>query len=505
MHDYFCLIQSLIAYIETRVKSPPRPADYQRDMAFSWDHLRDVFRNHTRVSLGRYVSERRIANAAFELVHSGKSALDIALEYGYGNPDTFTRAFRRVSGLTPSAFRRQRITVGRVRLTGGVFGPGIPAGQEGLHTQTPLFLEDFMDKISIERTDDSCILYGVRKVEYCYEESTPFPACLRSVLNYLGQEIDYCYLMAASGASFRLRWNPAFWDGGNVDIMNIHEDPYESFIRAFTAAGRKWRFLERTKTTKKEDFIAFIKGEIDEGRPLIALGIIGPPEACIISGYRDAGETLLGWNFFQGNPEFSGGSGKDASGYFTTDQWWENADTRLLMALGEEQEAQGSLRKLLEHALWILRRERVGPWSGAQLAWSQWIGKLADESEWDEGLPLPKLFERLMCQNDALTMISEGRAYAHYFLKWVAGVFLEEGLDTVSGFATEAARHFKRIFEIGQAVWKMQGGMNSETCARNLAKQGVRAKMVPLLQEAASLDVKAADCLEKILNELPDK
>lgn len=498
MNDYFCLIQSLIAYIETRVKNPPEAEDFQRDMALSWDHLRAVFRDHLRLPLGRYMTERRIANTAFELVHSQKSALDIALEYGFGNPDTFTRAFRRVSGLTPSAFRRAHIPVGRVRLTGGVFGPGILGGN--VVPQRSFSSEEIMKKKNtIERTDDSCVLYGVRKVEYCYEEATPFPACLRSVLNYLGQEIDYCYLMAASGASFRLRWNPAFWDGGNVDIMNIHEDPKESFIRAFKAAGRSWRFLEPSDSTKKEDFISFIKSEIDEGRPLIALGIIGPPEACIVSGYRNGGTTLLGWNFFQDNPEFAGGSGKDASGYFTTDRWWENRETVMLMAVGEERQAQGSLREMVEHAVWILETEKVGPWAGAQAAWKLWLDKLADESEWGEGLPLPKLFERLMCQNDALTMISEGRAYAHYFLKWAEGSLKEQGKAEAAKLASEAAGLFNRIFEAGQSVWKMQGGMNSEASARTLARPEVRAKMLPLLREAAKLETEAGGMLNKLL------
>jgi hypothetical protein len=67
--------------------------------------------------------------------------------------------------------------------------------------------EEDMDEKKIGREAGSCVLYGVRKVQYCFEECTPFPAALRSCLNYLGQEIRYPYLMAATGAAFRLRWN----------------------------------------------------------------------------------------------------------------------------------------------------------------------------------------------------------------------------------------------------------------------------------------------------------
>ena len=55
---------------------------------------------------------------------------------------------------------------------------------------------------------------------------------------------------------------------------------------------------------EKSEFISFIKAKIDSGFPCIALGIIGPPEACIITGYRNNGDVLLGWNFFQDNPEY---------------------------------------------------------------------------------------------------------------------------------------------------------------------------------------------------------
>ncbi|MBN1891815.1 MAG: hypothetical protein JW780_03475 [Clostridiales bacterium] len=151
----------------------------------------------------------------------------------------------------------------------------------------------------------------LKQVVLAYIEShidegiTPFPACLHSVLNYLGQDIDYCYLMAATGAAFRERWNTKIWDGGNVDIRVICEDPDEAFRKAFVAAGRGVSMIKR-ENSGKDDFIRVIRKEIDAGRPVIALGIIGPPEASIITGYRNNGNTLLGWNFFQEMPEFSG-------------------------------------------------------------------------------------------------------------------------------------------------------------------------------------------------------
>ena len=35
----------------------------------------------------------------------------------------------------------------------------------------------------------------------------------------------------------------------------------------------------------------------DRGRPVIAHGVIGPPEECIIAGYDEGGDVSVGWNF----------------------------------------------------------------------------------------------------------------------------------------------------------------------------------------------------------------
>jgi len=86
-------------------------------------------------------------------------------------------------------------------------------------------------------------------------------------------------------------------------------------------------------TVVKDAFIAFIKERIDNGVPVIALGIIGPPEACVITGYRGNGQTLLGWNCFQDSPEFASSVTFDESGYFITSSWWENRDSCKLFYL----------------------------------------------------------------------------------------------------------------------------------------------------------------------------
>ena len=56
-------------------------------------------------TLGDYVRMRRLSLAADELIHSDDKVIDIALKYGYETPESFTRAFSRFHGITPTEAR----------------------------------------------------------------------------------------------------------------------------------------------------------------------------------------------------------------------------------------------------------------------------------------------------------------------------------------------------------------------------------------------------------------
>ena len=500
--EYYCLLQSAVSYIESRIRTEIDFGALSRSFGVSEPHFRAVFASLMGIPPGRYALSRRVANAAFEMAHTDRSISDIALDYGFDCPDTFTRAFRRETGMTPSSFRARREPVGRVPLAAGAYGPGFRKTEK-----KPPFIastEEIMTKARIEKANDACVLYGVQKVEYRYGECTPFVAALRSCLNYLGQDARYAYLMAATGAAFRLRWNPSCWDAGNVDIMNVFADPEEAFVRGFRAAGRSFAFLRRDADTTQEEFIRFIRAEIDEGRPVIALGIIGPPEACIVTGYRAGGRTLLGWNFFQAMPEFGGGA-TDESGYFATDGWWENPSTRMLMSIGAVTAEPPESREILAMALDLLERETVTRPDGCvhlggQAAYRAWAAAFGDDSGFPEGMPLPQLFERLMCNDDALMMVGEGRAYAAAWMKDLAASLDGEGTGELAALARTAAGFFEGeqvlTDEINALPEYREPG---EKRALSLVDPGVRKEIVSRILRAAELDRAASGAMRELL------
>lgn len=510
--DNSLFVKTILDYIENRVAEEISANDIADAAGFSLPYFRAVFRDATGQTLARYITHRRLCHAASELVRTKRPVSDIAMTYFFGSHDVFIRAFKRAFGMTPSEFRGGKHTVRRKLIVPGIFGPSVPS-KEGIIMNVENGTED---------KRDSGMLYGVvPRVSYFGQEAelTPFVSCLRACLTYLGQEISYSRLMAGSGAAFRLMWNTKFWDGGNVGILNIKEDPTDPLRRAFKTAGREFTMLCKPgkagcyivenspavilniMTGDKESFTELIKKEINSGRPVIGFGIIGPPEPCVIAGYRDDGETLMGWNFFQDMPEFSAGVGKEPCGYYNRSGWYEYPETIALMSIGESielPEEKGLLIEILEYALSIIETPMVYDYAGGLAAYEAWASALSKESEFPKDAPLPMLMERLMCQVDAMTMVGEGRWCASAFLEQEAGMFPEISDDLKS-----AALVYKQEHQLAMKMGRLiEGFAMSEKCARALAAPDIRKKIVILVRQCAELEKKAAEHIRRAVNSI---
>ncbi|MEM6533363.1 MAG: AraC family transcriptional regulator [Myxococcota bacterium] len=69
-------------------------------------HLNRTFRQLLGTPPARYHRNLRLREAAVDLERGTKTATDLALELGYSDLPSFSRAFRRVHGVPPSALRR---------------------------------------------------------------------------------------------------------------------------------------------------------------------------------------------------------------------------------------------------------------------------------------------------------------------------------------------------------------------------------------------------------------
>ena len=481
----------IAAWIEINIRQKIDYAKMEKAIGYSYHHIRDFFKQATAISLSRYILARQVANAAFEIRHSKKNITAIAEALGFSNIDTFARGFQRITGLTPSQFKKSDFACGRQIICPGIYAPII------LNHPNPMFTLQHIKEVNtmseMKKTADSCILYGVPKVYFDREvdgnkQTLPFPMCLQSVLNYMGQNISYAELVAYSGEAFRQRWECDGWNPAAIDPRFIYERPLETYERAFNGAGRKYVISvdsEDKKAIIKDDAIALIKAELDCGRPVIALGVVGPPEACVITGYKDNGETVLGWSLFQ-KSEWCNGCEIDETGYFIKRNWW--ASTEGIMVVGEEIGRRTSDLQVLENALRLMTAEQIFtydgtyPMYGAQKAYEEWAQALETDA-FDLG-------GAQMGQTDAERMAGEGRHYAAIYMEMLATKH-----PNLSTAFKACAKLFEAISDCVHKITELRE-------AQGLESKRTRAQMAALIRQAAKHESDACailvDCIAQM-------
>lgn len=260
------------------------------------------------------------------------------------------------------------------------------------------------------------------------------------------------------------------------------------------------RFLEdKPKSVSKEASLELIKAEIDCGRPVIALGVVGPPEACIVTGYRDNGEKLLGWSLFQHGSGFGGNFEIDESGYFIKDNWWEN--TEAVMSIGENIGALTPVKKILENALWLMTEENIATYGagtsnfyGGQAAYEAW----AKAVENDETFSKSDISFTCYSQGDAEKMLGEGRYFASLYIKSLAEQYSDLSAEFMkcAGFlksASDCAAQMQETWD-GKVV-------NEETIAKFRAKE-TRTQIAQFIRKAAQYEKDACEILKNIIEKI---
>lgn len=381
---------------------------------------------------------------------------------------------------------------------------------------------------------DRVVLDGVPRVGFYHEmqqhgdskarcpEDVCFPSVVRACLEYLGDGLGcrqvgvwnqdwrlgcaYAYLMGTTGAAFRLNWRPG-WHGDNVATFLVSDDPGEIFRRGFASVGYGCEIV--CKSQVGQDAESRLRSEPlfrrkiveslrDKGRPVIAHGVIGPPEECIVAGYDEGGDVLLGWNFFQNSPECNAGVEFESNGMFRKRDWFRDTWSLVLIGDREERPELGKVyRDALEWALQVVRTPlRYGDRHNGLAAYNAWAEHLLRDEEFATD-DMAVLAERFMAHDDAVGTVAEGR--------WYASVFLTEAVHRLPGSMAEhllaAAACYAAEHDLMWKAWGTVGGLGrDEAKVRKLAQPEVRRQLVPVIRAARDKDAEAANHIEEALS-----
>lgn len=101
------LLTEALEFIEENLTENIKTEDIAANLYCSKSKIEKLFKYVTRISIRNYIIRRRMSLAAKEIssCKGDISFLDLALKYGYGSNEAFSRAFRMVWKVTPSEYK----------------------------------------------------------------------------------------------------------------------------------------------------------------------------------------------------------------------------------------------------------------------------------------------------------------------------------------------------------------------------------------------------------------
>ncbi len=320
-------------------------------------------------------------------------------------------------------------------------------------------------------------------------ESFTLPACMTSLMEFIGEDVSwqtihahgreyakrglYDALLAASGMAFGLLWHKENCPS-SFDLTQVNEHD-ETIRLAFKYVGYGCEIVEKTDSNFDE-MKRLITTSIDAGLPVLAFGLIGPPECAIVCGYDGAGDTLFGWSHFQSREP----ADCEPNGMFRKAGWHE--DIWKIVLCKAKKEPENDLREILRRGAAIMAAERIGGLYAGAAAYDAWVNYVSDPAYaqmGDDELRGKHWFHHVLVGNHA-----EARCYLGNFLRTSAGE--DAALQKI-------ADYYEQIHDACWKLWAAAGGWNNPESYRALRDEAKRTEIAALIRNIEELDFAAID------------
>lgn len=105
--QYAARFNKLFDYIDRNLDKDLTVDELSAVVNFSKFHFQRQFSEYCGISIGRYIQLMRLKRASYRLAYNKlERVIDIALDSGFENPESFSRAFKAAFGQTPTGFRK---------------------------------------------------------------------------------------------------------------------------------------------------------------------------------------------------------------------------------------------------------------------------------------------------------------------------------------------------------------------------------------------------------------
>ena len=105
--EWMNAIRRAIEYMEEHITDNISTEDVANHVYMSSFYFQKGFTILCGYTVAEYIRNRRLALAGGELATTDAKVIDVAMKYGYESPDSFTKAFTRFHGISPTMVRKE--------------------------------------------------------------------------------------------------------------------------------------------------------------------------------------------------------------------------------------------------------------------------------------------------------------------------------------------------------------------------------------------------------------
>jgi len=333
------------------------------------------------------------------------------------------------------------------------------------------------------------VLENVPPLRWGENTQCTFFGALDVALRFLGEPTDYVDLMGFSAAAFRLRFHHPEWCASSTDAA-VDERYPKAALEAVGYEGEFAMWLS-SKQDATQGMLKMIKMEIDEDRPVLALGLLGSPDWGVVTGYEN--NKILCRTYYDKGGEYS-----------------ISKETPLLLfkikKKGEKPERLERISNSLKFAVEMAYTDEVDGYANGLAAYDVWIRDLEREEIFTK-MRRGTFVEHWLINGWVYDNLYDARVAASKYLRRASKEFTGKSQQLVENAAEKFGKIAQKIFENWvyftmprsakrSDFWSLKARFLSDDWTTQMRKNGAKA-----LKTLRSLEEEAFEILKRVVEE----